>query len=73
MFEDKTFVLTGTLPHLSRDEAKQLIKERGGKVSSAVSKKTDYLLMGSDAGSKEDDAKALDVTIIDEDEFRKLL
>lgn len=73
VFEGKTFVLTGTLPHLSRDEAKQLIKERGGKVSSAVSKKTDYLLMGGDAGSKADDAKALNVTIIDEDEFRKML
>jgi DNA ligase (NAD+) len=73
VFEGKTFVLTGTLPHLSRDEAKRLIKERGGKVSGSVSKKTDYLLMGEEAGSKADDARELGVRIIDEDAFRKML
>lgn len=69
----KTFVLTGTLPTLSRDEAKQLIKDRGGKVSSSVSKKTDYLLAGDDAGSKYDDAVKLNVTIIDEASFKGML
>jgi DNA ligase (NAD+) len=73
VFAGKTFVITGTLPTLSRDEAKEMIKDRGGKVSGSVSKKTDYLLMGSDAGSKADDAKKLNVTIIDEEEFKKML
>lgn len=73
IFADKTFVLTGTLPHLSREEAKEMIKERGGKVSSAVSKKTDFVLAGEDPGSKYDDAKALDVAIIDEEAFRKMV
>lgn len=69
----KIFVITGTLPTLSRDEAKALIKQHGGKVSSSVSKNTDYLLMGSDAGSKYDEAVRLGVTIIDEAAFMKLL
>ena len=73
IFAGKTFVLTGTLPTLSRDEAKSLIKDRGGKVSSSVSKKTDYVLAGDEAGSKLDDAKTLGVTVIDEAEFQKLL
>lgn len=73
VFAGKTFVLTGTLPTLSRDEAKEMIKDRGGKVSSSVSKKTDYLLMGSDAGSKADDAKKFGTTILDEEEFKKML
>lgn len=72
-FAGKTFVLTGTLPSLGREEAKELIKERGGKVSGSVSKKTDYLLRGEDAGSKEDDARKFGVTIIDEEEFKKML
>ncbi|HVW66625.1 MAG TPA: NAD-dependent DNA ligase LigA [Candidatus Peribacteraceae bacterium] len=73
IFADKTFVLTGTLPHLSREEAKEMIKERGGKVSGSVSKKTDYVLAGEDPGSKFDDAKNLNVLIIDEDAFRKMI
>jgi DNA ligase (NAD+) len=73
IFEGKTFVLTGTLPHLSRDEAKKMIKDRGGKVSSSVSKKTDYVLAGAEAGSKLEDAQKLNVAIIDEDEFKKML
>jgi DNA ligase (NAD+) len=71
-FAGKTFVLTGTLPVLSREEARRMIKDRGGNVSSAVSKKTDYVLAGEDAGQKLSDAKELGVTIIDEAEFRKL-
>ncbi len=69
----KTFVITGTLPTLSRDDAKALVKRHGGKVSSSVSKKTDYLLMGEDAGSKYDEAVRLGVPIIDEAEFMSLL
>lgn len=73
VFEGKTFVLTGTLPTLGREEAKAMIKERGGKVSSAVSKKTDYVLAGSDPGSKLDDAKSLQIAILDEETFRGML
>lgn len=67
------FVLTGTLPTLGRDEAKQMIKDRGGKVSGSVSKKTTYVLAGEEAGSKLEDAKKLGVKILDEEEFRKML
>lgn len=73
IFAGKIFVLTGTLPSLSREEAKSMIKERGGSVSSAISKKTDYLLAGDDAGSKLQDAKDLGVKIISEEEFRTML
>ena len=73
IFSGKTFVLTGTLPMLSRDEARAMIKDRGGKVSGSVSKKTDFVLAGGEAGSKLDDAKKLDVKIIDEAEFRKMV
>lgn len=73
IFTGKTFVLTGTLPSLSREDAKTLIKERGGKVSASVSKKTTYVLMGADPGSKADDAKSLGIPIIDESAFRALL
>jgi DNA ligase (NAD+) len=69
----KTFVLTGTLPLLSRDEAKAMIKDRGGKVSSSVSKKTDYVLAGEEAGSKLEEAKKLNRPIIDEKEFRRMI
>jgi len=72
-FAGKIFVLTGTLPHLSRDEAKALIKERGGKVSSSVSQNTDYLLVGEDPGSKFEKAKKLGVKTLDENHFNKLL
>lgn len=71
--EGKTFVLTGTLPSLSRDEAKALIKENGGEVSSAVSSKTDFVLAGAVAGSKLGQAEKLGVEIINEEEFYKLI
>lgn len=69
----KIFVLTGTLPTLGREQAKAMIKERGGKVSSAVSKKTDYVVAGDEAGSKLDDAQKLGVTVIDEEAFLALI
>jgi len=62
----KTFVVTGTLPTLSRDEAKKLIENAGGKVTNSVSKKTDYLLVGEDAGSKLAKAEALGITQLSE-------
>ena len=73
VFAGMTFVLTGALATLPREEAKAMIKERGGKVSSSVSKKTDYLLMGEDPGSKADEAEQLGIAIINEDVFRKML
>lgn len=69
----KTFVITGTLPTYGRDEAKELIENAGGHVSSSVSKKTDYLLAGESPGSKLDKAKELGVKIIDEEELKLLL
>src|SRR5262249_26369399 len=69
----KTFVLTGTLANFTRDEAKKLIEDAGGRVSGSVSKKTDYVVAGSDAGSKLDKAKELKVSVIGEDELQKLL
>ena len=68
----KTFVLTGTLANYSRDQAKKMIEDAGGKVSGSVSKKTDYVVAGSDAGSKLDKAKELGVSVIDEKEMEKL-
>jgi DNA ligase (NAD+) len=62
----KTFVLTGTLAHFTRDEAKKMIEDAGGKVTGSVSKKTDYVVAGADAGSKLDKAKDLGVAVIDE-------
>ncbi len=72
IFEGKTFVLTGTLPTLGREEAKAMIKDRGGKVSGSVSKKTTYVLLGADAGSKLDDAVKLGIPTLSEEEFLKL-
>jgi DNA ligase (NAD+) len=69
----KTFVLTGTLPKLSRDEAALLIESRGGKVSGSVSKKTDYLVAGEAAGTKLAKAQELGVTVLDEAGLRRLL
>jgi DNA ligase (NAD+) len=69
----KTFVLTGTLPSMTREEATEKIEALGGHVSSSVSKKTDYVLAGTEPGRKFDKAKQLGARIIDEAEFRKLL
>lgn len=68
-----TFVLTGTLPTMTRDEASALIKQAGGKVSGSVSKKTSYVVAGDEAGSKLTKAKDLGVTILDEDGLMRLL
>ena len=72
-FQGKTFVLTGTLPTLKRDEAKALIEGQGGKVSGSVSKKTDFVVAGEEAGSKLDKANVLGITVLDEEAFLKML
>ena len=72
-FNGKTFVLTGKLENFSRDEAAKLIEERGGRVSNSVSKKTDFVVAGSDAGSKLAKAESLNVKIIDETEFASII
>lgn len=69
----KTFVLTGTLPTLTRDEAKAKIENAGGKTSSSVSKKTDYVVAGESAGSKLEKAEKLGITVIDENALLKLV
>ncbi|MBC7084155.1 MAG: NAD-dependent DNA ligase LigA [Firmicutes bacterium] len=69
----KTVVLTGTLERFTRKEAEEAVLERGGKVSSSVSRKTDYVVVGKDPGSKYDKARELGVTILDEHEFERLL
>jgi DNA ligase (NAD+) len=69
----KTFVLTGTLAKYTRDEAKKMIEDAGGKVAGSVSKKTDYVVAGTDAGSKLEKAKELGVAVIDEGEMEMLL
>jgi len=72
VFDGLTFVLTGTLPTYTRNEATRMIEERGGKVSGSVSRKTSYVLAGEDAGSKLDKAVQLGITIIDEETFIKM-
>jgi len=69
----KSFVFTGGLANRSREEAGELVQQHGGKVSSSVSKKTDYIVVGTDPGSKYDKAKELGVTILTEKEFEKLI
>ncbi len=69
----KTFVLTGTLPTWSRDEAKEIIEKAGGKTTDSVSKKTSYLLAGEAAGSKLEKAKKLGVPVLSEDDLKKML
>ena len=73
VLQGKTLVLTGTLPNLSRSDAKTLIEAAGGKVSGSVSKKTDYLVAGDAAGSKLTKAESLGVKILDEAQLLELL
>lgn len=72
-WKGKTFVLTGTLSDYTRSQAKALIEERGGRVTSSVSKKTDYVLVGENPGSKLDKARELGITIIDQLQFKSML
>jgi len=72
-FAGKTFVLTGKLENYTRDEAAELIEDRGGRVSSSVSKKTDFVVAGSDAGSKLTKAESLGVSVLDESGFQSML
>lgn len=65
-------MLTGTLPTYKREEAKEIIERFGGKVSGSVSKKTDFVLAGEEAGSKLDKANALGVAVIDEEKFKQM-
>jgi DNA ligase (NAD+) len=69
----KTFVITGTLPTMSREEATKAIEERGGKVSGSVSKKTSYVLVGEEAGSKLEKAKQLGIPTLTEAEFKDII
>ena len=73
IFSGKKFVLTGTLPTYSRDEASKIIVENGGETASSVSKKTDYVLYGEAAGSKLEKARELGVKLITEEEFMNML
>ena len=72
VFEGKIFVLTGALPTMSRDDAKAYIEARGGRVSGSVSKKTDFVVAGEEAGSKLAKAEELKITIIDENQLLEL-
>jgi len=72
-FAGKSFVFTGGLANRTREEAGEIVQQHGGKVSGTVSKKTDYVIVGTDPGSKYDKAKELGVTILTEREFEKLL
>ena len=73
LFENKTFVLTGKLEMFTREDATAIIESLGGKVSGSVSKKTDYVLAGSDAGSKLEKANALGVTVLNEQQFKEMI
>jgi DNA ligase (NAD+) len=69
----KTFVITGTLPTMSREEATRAIEARGGKVSGSVSKKTSYVLVGEEAGTKLEKATQLGITMLSESEFKDII
>ena len=73
MISGKTFVLTGALPTMTREEAKAQIEQRGGKVTGSVSRKTDYVVAGNDPGSKYEKAVGLGIPLLDEDGLKKLL
>lgn len=73
LFAGKTFVITGTLPNMKRSEAKELIEKHGGKAAGSVSKKTDYVLAGEDAGSKLTKAQELGITVISEEELLQII
>jgi len=72
-FAGKTFVLTGALTKFTRDEASEIIEQMGGKVSGSVSKKTSYVVVGENAGSKERKARELEITILSEDDFLAMI
>ena len=72
VFANKTLVVTGTLTHYSRDEIERLISKLGGKASGSVSKNTNFLVAGKEAGSKLQKAKELGITILTEEEFRQM-
>jgi DNA ligase (NAD+) len=72
-FKDKTFVLTGSLSVLTRNDASLEIEKRGGKTTSSVTKKTDYVIVGENPGSKYDKAKELNINILTEEEFVNLI
>ena len=72
-FDGKVFVLTGTLSEFTRKEASDIIESMGGKTSSSVSKKTDYVLAGEEAGSKLDKAIKLDIKVLNEKEFKDMI
>jgi len=72
-FAGKTFVITGTLPNLKRQEAEALIKRAGGKVTGSVSKRTDYLVAGADPGSKLDKARSLGIPVLEESELNRMI
>tara|TARA_B100000508_G_scaffold60333_1_gene47329 strand:- start:364942 stop:366924 length:1983 start_codon:yes stop_codon:yes gene_type:complete len=73
VFSLKTFVLTGTLTSMTRDGAKQEIRARGGSIGSSVSKKTDFVVVGENPGSKKDEAQSLGIAILSEEEFKEML
>jgi DNA ligase (NAD+) len=69
----KVFVLTGTLPKLTREEAKAMIESRGGKVAGSVSSQTDYVVAGAEAGSKLEKARTLGIAVVDEEGLHRIL
>ena len=71
--DGKTFVLTGSLPGMTREEVREALEARGHKVAASVSKKTDYVVAGADAGAKLEKAKSLGVPVIDEEKLRQIL